>query len=74
MLLREDDISRASNIISTAKVVVCQLEIPTSTTRAALTLAKEYNGSFKCCSLVIECGLRIQSVTKLRFFVQLLQF
>lgn len=65
MLLREDDILKALDIISTAKVVVCQLEIPTSTTHAALALAKKHNGLFKCCSPVVECELKILSVTKL---------
>ena len=39
-----DDVIEARSIIENAKVVICQLEIPNSTTLEALKLAKKHKG------------------------------
>ena len=38
------DVERAESLISSAAVVICQLEVPPKTTLAALALAKKYGG------------------------------
>jgi ribokinase len=45
-LLSEKDISDAEEIISKAKVLVCQLEISPQISLAAMQLAKKHNGKF----------------------------
>ena len=47
LLLSEQDVSAAAEMISQAKVVVCQLEVPPTTSLAALTLAKSQGGQFQ---------------------------
>ncbi|KAK7488622.1 hypothetical protein BaRGS_00020075 [Batillaria attramentaria] len=47
LLLSEQDVAAAESVISKAKVVVCQLEVPPATSLAALKLAK----SHKVCSI-----------------------
>ena len=44
MKLSVDDIKNAEEVISKAKVVLCQLEIDQNVTLAAIQLAKQYNG------------------------------
>ena len=44
MLLSKEDVTAATELISKANVVVCQLEIPVETTRHALTIARQHNG------------------------------
>ena len=38
------DVEEAESLISSAAVVICQLEVPPKTTLAALTLAKKHGG------------------------------
>lgn len=38
------DVEKAESLISSAAVVICQLEIPPETSLAALVLAKKYGG------------------------------
>lgn len=42
--LSPTDVEKAESIISSAAVVVCQLEIPPETSLAALALAKKHGG------------------------------
>ena len=44
MLLNEEDLLAAEEVIAGSKVVVCQLEIKLSTTLAALKLARKHGG------------------------------
>ena len=44
MLLDETDVDKAEPLISQAKVVVCQLEVPLATSLAALVTAKKHKG------------------------------
>ncbi len=43
--LSPDDVTNASGIISNAKVLICQMEVPNDTTLEALKLAKKHNGT-----------------------------
>ena len=42
--LSADDVQASESLISSAKVIVCQLEVPVETSLAALTLAKQHGG------------------------------
>jgi sugar/nucleoside kinase (ribokinase family) len=44
LLLSEDDILKAEDLIKSAKVITCQLETTHATTLAALKIAKKYGG------------------------------
>lgn len=44
--LTETDVQRSEGLISSARVVVCQLEIKPDVTITALKLAKKHNGNF----------------------------
>lgn len=44
LLLSEDDVHAAKDLIRHSKVLVCQLEVPPSTSLAALRLAKSNKG------------------------------
>lgn len=44
--LTESDVQRSEGLISSARVVVCQLEIKPDVTVTALKLAKKHNGNF----------------------------
>lgn len=47
LLLSEQDVSNAAELISQAKVMVCQLEVPPATSLAALRLAKTHGGQLQ---------------------------
>lgn len=40
------DVEKAESLISSAAVVICQLEVPPKTTLAALALAKKHGGNW----------------------------
>ena len=40
------DVAQAESLISSAAVVICQLEVPPETSLAALALAKKHGGTF----------------------------
>ena len=42
--LRPDEVQKAKDLVASAKVVICQLEIAPETTLAALKMAKELGG------------------------------
>ena len=44
LLLTEDDIKAAKDVITSASVVVCQLEIKPEVTQVALSIAKKAGG------------------------------
>jgi sugar/nucleoside kinase (ribokinase family) len=44
LALRPEEVQETRNLVATAKVVICQLEISPETTLAALKLAKELGG------------------------------
>lgn len=59
LLLTEDDLNQAEEIIRQSKVVVCQLEIRQETVRRALELARKHQGkSFSCTPLRHELTIR----------------
>lgn len=45
MLLTEDDVKAAKDVITSASVVVCQLEIKPEVTQLALSIAKKAGGT-----------------------------
>ena len=44
--LATDDVVNASSLVASAKVVVCQLEVPLATTAATLKMAKQHGGTY----------------------------
>ena len=63
LLLNEDDLNKAEDIIRRSKVLVCQLEIRSETVVAALKLARKYSG--KCRTFLLYFD---------RFFFQFFRF
>jgi sugar/nucleoside kinase (ribokinase family) len=47
MLLTEEDVKAAKDVITSASVVVCQLEIKPEVTQLALSIAKKAGGKMK---------------------------
>ena len=43
-LLTPDDVSAAADLIGSARVLLCQLEVPMETTLAALRVARKHGG------------------------------
>lgn len=46
-LLRGEDILAAESLIKSAKVMICQLEIPPEATLVAIKVAKKYGGKLQ---------------------------
>ena len=46
LLLTEDDVKAAKDIITSASVLICQLEIKPEVTQTALSIAKKAGGTF----------------------------
>lgn len=58
--LSSADVEEAESLISSAAVVICQLEVPPKTTLAALTLAKKHGG---VCMFLFRCALRFMALS-----------
>ena len=59
-LLSSEDIAKAEALISGAKVLICQLEVPPDTSLAAIQLARKNKGKYKWKKVIwkltfIEC-------------------
>ena len=62
LLLTEDDVKAAKDVITSASVVVCQLEIKPEVTQLALSIAKKAGGELSWITLAID--FKIRSKTK----------
>ncbi len=47
LLLNEDDLNKAEDIIRQSKVVVCQLEIREETVEKTFEIARKHSGEYK---------------------------
>ena len=75
LLLTEDDVKAAKDIITSASVVVCQLEIKPEVTQAALSIAKKAGGNLRmrrlskifiislCCCMLVYCCLLLLALS-----------
>lgn len=52
--LATDDVMNASSLVTAAKVVVCQLEVPLATTTAALKMARQHGGMCNLKNYTVE--------------------
>ena len=69
------DIQKAESLISSAAVVICQLEVPLETSLAALALAKKHGGINQLCHnhIIIIIIIIVLSIQHQLFSTQLLE-
>lgn len=67
------DIQKAESLISSAAVVICQLEVPLETSLAALALAKKHGGINQLCHNHIIIIIIVLSIQHQLFSTQLLE-